>query len=196
MDTKKILIKTDHSFLELRNSDDNLIKIINHSVNDIRDKLLDKQPILMFGKIVYQKRSIGFFSNVSIGYKYSKKLVKSQKLTDNLKLLLEEINKLYKTDYNGILVNRYANGEEYIGKHSDDESSLSNTGVVSISYGAIRKFRIRNNYTGKIIKDILTEPYSLLRMAGNFQKEFTHEIPIEKKIIEERISFTFRKHLE
>ena len=32
-------------------------------------------------------------------------------------------------------------------------------------------------------------------MAGNFQKEFTHEIPIQKKVSDERISFTFRKHL-
>ena len=32
-------------------------------------------------------------------------------------------------------------------------------------------------------------------MAGNFQKEFTHEIPIEKKVKEVRYSFTFRTHL-
>lgn len=32
-------------------------------------------------------------------------------------------------------------------------------------------------------------------MGGNFQKEFTHEIPIEKKITDTRYSLTFRKHL-
>ena len=31
-------------------------------------------------------------------------------------------------------------------------------------------------------------------MGGNFQKLYTHEIPIQKKIKEYRISFTFRKH--
>ena len=31
-------------------------------------------------------------------------------------------------------------------------------------------------------------------MGGKFQEEFTHEVPIEKKITDERISFTFRKH--
>jgi len=31
-------------------------------------------------------------------------------------------------------------------------------------------------------------------MGGNFQKLYTHEIPIQKKIKESRISFTFRKH--
>ena len=33
-------------------------------------------------------------------------------------------------------------------------------------------------------------------MAGEFQKEFTHEIPMEKKKKKARISFTFRKHLQ
>jgi len=32
-------------------------------------------------------------------------------------------------------------------------------------------------------------------MQGEFQKEFTHEIPIQKKILDERISLTFRKHI-
>lgn len=33
-------------------------------------------------------------------------------------------------------------------------------------------------------------------MAGDFQKEFTHEIPMEKKKKNPRISFTFRRHLQ
>ena len=32
-------------------------------------------------------------------------------------------------------------------------------------------------------------------MGGEFQKEFTHEIPIERKVKNVRWSFTFRKHL-
>ena len=35
----------------------------------------------------------------------------------------------------------------------------------------------------------------MLQMKGKFQYEFTHEIPCEKKIKEERISFTFCRHL-
>ena len=32
-------------------------------------------------------------------------------------------------------------------------------------------------------------------MTGDFQNEFTHEIPIEKNIKDIRYSFTFRKHI-
>ena len=33
-------------------------------------------------------------------------------------------------------------------------------------------------------------------MGGNFQKEFTHEIPIEKKVLDTRYSLTFRRHMK
>ena len=42
--------------------------------------------------------------------------------------------------------------------------------------------------------DIPTESYQIMQMHGNFQNEFLHGIPIEKKVKESRISFTFRKH--
>ena len=32
-------------------------------------------------------------------------------------------------------------------------------------------------------------------MKGEFQKEFTHEIPVQKKVKNCRYSLTFRKHL-
>ena len=48
--------------------------------------------------------------------------------------------------------------------------------------------------TKKIIIDIPTNSYELMHMGGKFQEEFTHEIPIQKKVKEERYSFTFRKH--
>jgi len=35
----------------------------------------------------------------------------------------------------------------------------------------------------------------MLQMGGRFQEEFTHEIPVEKKVKKERISFTFQNNL-
>jgi alkylated DNA repair dioxygenase AlkB len=60
---------------------------------------------------------------------------------------------LFNTNYNGILVNKYKSGEDYISKHSDDEKNLDDSGVISISYGATRKFRIRDKKTNVIVKD-------------------------------------------
>ena len=169
--------------------------IIEKCVEEIQDKLLKNPEVIVFGKRGIQHRQIGFFSDESIGYEYSNNLANSQPLTPFLTKLLKLVNKKFNTRFNGILVNKYANGLDNIGEHSDDESQLDNAGVIAISYGAIRKFRIRDKKTKKIVKDIPTLPNHIIQMAGDFQKEFKHGIPVQKKIIEPRISFTFRKHI-
>lgn len=162
------------------------------------DELLDSHPtIMIFGRVAHQNRSVSFFSDESIGYRYSGQLAASKPLTLSLKTLLHEINEYFDAHFNGILINKYENGEESIGKHSDDEKALDPTaGVISLSVGAIRKFRIRDKITGKIVADVPTLPSTIIQMWGDFQKEFTHEIPVEKKINDVRYSFTFRHHLE
>ena len=61
--------------------------------------------------------------------------------------LLKIVNELTQNNFNGILVNHYCDGNQYIGAHSDDEKELGTNGVVSISYGSERKFRIREKKT-------------------------------------------------
>jgi hypothetical protein len=61
-------------------------ELISNSVEDIKDKLLENPQIQMYGKPAIQHRSIGFFSNTSIGYYYSRQLAKSKPLTENLSL--------------------------------------------------------------------------------------------------------------
>lgn len=101
----------------------------------------------LFGKTVTQHRNIGFYSNESIGYKYSGYMVKSNPLTENLEKLLNKINVIFETtsenSFNAILINHYVNGEDYIGPHSDEEKFLSNLGVVCVAYGATRIFRVK-----------------------------------------------------
>ena len=80
----------------------------------------------------------------------------------------------------------YENGDDYISPHSDKEKELSNVGVVALSFGAGRNFRIRakhpllatiNNqqqtYNGnQIILNHITGNGELIWMKGEFQKEF------------------------
>jgi alkylated DNA repair dioxygenase AlkB len=185
-------IKTDKSFLKLDKFNDT--DLIKECVKNIIDNLQEYPEIKIFGKICRQRRCVGFFSDKSKGYNYSNQILLAKPMTDQLTILLNIVNKMYNTDFNGILVNRYKSGLDYISAHSDDETGLDNNGVIAISYGAKRILRIRDKKTKKIIKDILLESYSIIQMGGDFQKEFTHEIPIQKKVLDERISFTFRKH--
>lgn len=187
-------IKTDASYFGKVDAD--IDDLLLECISEINDKLDEKPPVMVFGKPAVQNRNIGFFSNSSIGYYYSGQLAASKPLTRALSELLNLINIEFKSDFNGILINEYPDGEHYIGKHSDDEKALTNAGVVCISYGASRKFRIRDKLTGKIVMDIPTTSKEIWVMGGNFQKEFTHEVPVEKKVKDKRVSFTFRKHLK
>jgi len=190
-------VQTEKSALVLHELDQSKTELLQKCAEDVDAKLLFHPEIMVFGKSCCQNRSIGFFSDTSMGYRYSGQIARSQPLSPVLKELLDFINEKFSADFNGILINKYLSGEETIGKHSDDEKALDpNTGVVCCSFGAVRKFRIREKESGKIVCDVPTENNKIIQMRGDFQKEFTHEIPAEKKIKEPRFSFTFRKHLE
>ena len=159
--------------------------------------LLHNPPIVVFGKQGVQHRDIGFFSDESIGYKYSNQMIASQPLSTSpiLKPMLDYVNGSLNTRFNAILVNKYKDGNDHLGAHSDEDSALSNGTVAGISYGpATRTFRITDKKTGNVVLDYKHKPKTLIVMDGQFQKEFKHAIPKETTITQERISLTFRAH--
>jgi alkylated DNA repair dioxygenase AlkB len=169
-------------------------QIIERCITEF-DPLLEERPeIILFGKPCKQQRNVGFFSNDSIGYNYSRRLMESNPLSCAMVELIETVNKLLNSDFNGILVNKYIDGNDYISAHSDNETGLDPIGVVTISYGAERNFRIRNKDNKEIIFEVNTTHCSIIHMGNEFQKLYTHEIPVQKKVKETRFSITFRKH--
>ena len=189
-------IETEKSYLGIYSMPEGKSGLIEVCVKEIEGKLLKNPPITVFGRPAIQHRSIGFFSNESEGYRYSGQLAASQPLTPDLLELLTIVNGMFGATFNGILVNRYENGEDTIGAHSDDEKHLDPVGVVCVSWGESRTFRIRNKKTKEVVADVPTESGKMMIMAGEFQKEFTHEIPSEKRKKNVRVSFTFRRHLQ
>ena len=158
-------------------------------------ELVERPRIVVFGKEGRQNRNVGFFSDESKGYKYSRQMMASSPLTPELKKILTRVNRTFQEKYNGILVNRYVDGNDYIGKHKDDESGLGDNGVVGIVYGATRKLRIRDS-EGKIVEDLIVSDGYMYQMDSEFNRVYTHEIPVEKRVKGERISLTFRHHTE
>jgi alkylated DNA repair dioxygenase AlkB len=185
-------IETEKSWLKKGKFDAS--QLMYDAVEESVPKLKVRPEIEIYGKICHQNRNVGFFSDESIGYKYSNQLAESIPLTPSLKILLNLVNEITESNFNGILVNFYTSGTDSIGAHSDDESGLGRNGVVAISMGSERKFRIRDKKTKKIVKDIDLESGSIIHMGGDFQKEFTHEIPVQKRVLGVRTSFTFRHH--
>ena len=188
------IITTKRSWLKKGKFDNE--QLLLDAINETITQLEVRPEIEVFGKICHQNSNVGFFSNDSIGYSYSRRLARSIPLTPSLIILLEQINEFTNSNFNGILINHYESGTDSIGAHSDDEKGLGRNGVVAISMGATRKFRIRDKKTKKIVKDVEMEPCSIIHMGGDFQQEFTHEIPVQKRVAGARTSFTFRYHTE
>lgn len=165
--------------------------------NSINALPLNKHKVVICGVEHMTPRKIGFFSNESKGYYYSGNLLPATKLDNFLFLqnILEQVNNITNSDFNAILINRYCDGDDYIGPHSDDEKSLANNGVVTLSFGQERIFRIKDKKTKTKIMDVIVKDCDMYHMTGEFQKHFTHEIPKQKGAKDVRISLTFRKHL-
>ena len=194
-----------------------IIKLARHKA--LIDRVVDsavvkfglecRPPVTVFGRACRQRRDVGFFaSSPKIkGYAFSNQVAKTTVMDAPMLELLQIVNDLYGADFNGMLINRYpgkgekwgdgtlCEGDSCIGEHGDDEKGLSgDVGVVAISIGAERIFRVRDKET-KAKWDFKTKPYTALQMKGaSFQTQFVHSIPVGKKIRTTRISITFRSH--
>ena len=91
------------AFLSRGNFVDNTL--IDECVAYVMPLLEERPEIVVFGKKCRQNRNVGFFSDQSIGYKYSNNLMKSQPLQEKLGVLLTIVNNTLGTEFNGILVN-------------------------------------------------------------------------------------------
>lgn len=175
-------LQTESSFLKIYSfSDPELIK---KAIDEIKNKLNRSCT-----------REVGFFSDTYEGfYNYGPiKLTKAQPLTPSLFTLLNTANTQFNTDYNGILINEYKTGLNSIQKHSDSKNH-PDFGVVIISYGATRNFRIFDRKDIKILDVPLIENQAI-HMGGDFQKEFTHDVEKDARIKETRYSISYHKYM-
>ncbi|MYB34916.1 MAG: alpha-ketoglutarate-dependent dioxygenase AlkB [Gammaproteobacteria bacterium] len=99
--------------------------------------------------------------------------------------------------FNSVLLNLYRNGDDTMGRHSDDEKELGHEPVIaSASFGGTRRmvFHPRDGNSGKSL-NVDLEDGSLLIMQGTCQRRWKHSIPRTRRFVEPRINLTFRKIL-
>ena len=93
---------------------------------------------------------------------------------------------------NAVLLNLYEYGQHSNGWHADDEKELGqNPTIISISFGAVRKFKIKHKTIPEKY-DIMLENGSLLVMEGAFQHYWKHTLPKTAQKVGPRINLTFR----
>lgn len=94
--------------------------------------------------------------------------------------------------FNSLLLNRYRNGEQRMGWHSDNETELGERPcIASISLGVARPLRFRWKDRSREAFNVWMEHGSLLLMGPGIQQQLEHAL-LPRRIDGERINLTYR----
>jgi alkylated DNA repair dioxygenase AlkB len=181
---------TEHSFVEyLRHWLDD--ESASRACEALRDSLTwEEREIVLFGKRILQPRLIAWAGDIP--YRYSGQTLEARAFPVALAELRQRVIQSTEVPFNHALVNRYRDGNDSMGFHSDDEPELGTHPVVaSISLGATRRFVLEKK-RGKARHTLDLEHGSLLVMRGQCQAEFRHGLPKTKAALGERINVTWR----
>ena len=164
-----------------------------HWLNLLKNNISWQQPkVRVYGKYHFVPRLTYFLAERNISYSYSGLVHHGLGWPFWFVPLLEKVNSLSKTNFNGCLLNMYRTGKDKMGWHSDSEKELdSSHSIASLSLGAERDLIIKHKNLSLKYKLKLSDG-DLLLMQPDFQKDWLHSIPSRKNIKETRINLTFR----
>lgn len=95
-------------------------------------------------------------------------------------------------DFNSVLLNRYATGQQRMGWHSDDEPELGPAPLIAaVSLGSERPLRFRWKHREGAAFNVWLPHDSLLVMGAGVQTRLQHAL-LPRKVPGLRISLTFR----
>lgn len=138
-------------------------------------------------------RLTAFAAEPGIAYRYSGVVHEGRGWTATLLEIKRRVEVTAGAEFNGVLLNRYRDGRDSMGRHADAEPELGrNPLVASVSFGAIRLFVLRHKGTRETLRLNPTHG-SLLIMGGTIQHHWQHELPKTQEPVGERINLTFRR---
>lgn len=149
--------------------------------------------IRMFGRMVDSPRLSSWIGDPGASYVYSGIRFPPRPWHPALLQLRRELQSELGVDFNSVLANRYRDGRDAMGWHSDNERELGPCPViVSVSLGAIRRFTFkhRREPDRKLTLDLPNG--SLLVMRGDTQSNYRHALPRTARAVSDRINLTFR----
>lgn len=136
-------------------------------------------------------RLLAYYADQGADYAYSGVLHRGGGRPDWLADLWSRVEQAAETRFNTLLLNRYRNGQDSIGFHSDDEPEMGpNPVVASLTLGAERDFVLKHRNGEKWVRRL--SHGSLLVMGGTLQHHWKHGVPKAKDVVGERINLTFR----
>lgn len=151
------------------------------------------RSVSLFGKEHRIPRLEAWVSDKDISYSYSGQSYQGRGWPPELNMLKSKLNALMNWNANAVLLNRYRDGKDTMGYHSDDEPELGlNPSLAILSLGSDRDFLLRLKADHAIKLKVTLSAGSLLWMEGAVQHNWQHSLP-KRSNAGERISCTFRK---
>lgn len=162
---------------------------------EVAARLLQETPwreesVLVYGKRHLQPRLSAWYGDAP--YIYSGLRLEPLAWTPLLLAIRAAVEAVCGHRFNSVLLNRYRNGRDSMGMHSDDEPELGSEPVIaSLSYGTTRTFILRHKRDKRTLRLPLTDG-SLLLMSGPLQRYWLHGINKSDRPMGERLNLTFR----
>lgn len=150
--------------------------------------------IRLFGREVDSPRLSCWIGDPDARYTYSGTAFEPRPWPEALVPVRARLARACGVDFNSVLANRYRDGRDHMGWHSDSEVGLGpQPPIASLSLGAVRRFALkhRDDPARKLALDL---PHgSLLLMRGDTQRRYRHALPRTTRAVGERINLTFRR---
>lgn len=204
-DTKIIEYKLPLSncSLGLYGSVSNELHFSEQEFTSLANEIKHKIPLVIFNKQVFSNH-YGLVYNVP--YTFSKHEHEAIPITNSkLKVWLLFSRQLTgRPGMNQVLVNRYEDGNQNIGLHSDSEGELvKGSPIVSVSIykhpveSEFREFHIvpKEKYIEESNEGfkIILRDYTVIIMMHETQKKFKHGVPLSTTAKQDRLNLTFRE---
>ncbi|MEJ7823146.1 MAG: alpha-ketoglutarate-dependent dioxygenase AlkB [Chitinophagaceae bacterium] len=170
-----------------KNESDKLFTSLLENISWQQDK------IMMYGKELPLPRLSAWYGENQKPYTYSGITLQPLPWTEELILIKSKIEEVAKVKFSSVLLNRYRDGQDYVGWHADDEKELGKNPVIgSVNFGATRKFQLRrkDDHKQKFEVDLQHGTYLVMQQAT--QHFWQHQVPKTAKKIGERLNLTFR----
>ena len=149
------------------------------------------ETLFLFGRHIQVPRLTACYGDAA--YTYSGLRHKPKKWLPLLNELRDLVQHHTGEIFNSVLLNQYRRGSDSMSWHSDNEQELGQNPIIaSLSFGGMRRFRLRNIAHKKQTLSIDLWDASLLVMAGPLQHNWQHALPKTKKTVTPRINLTFR----
>ena len=153
----------------------------------------ERHRLRLFGREVDAPRLSCWIGDADAVYTYSGARFVPRAWTPYCAILRDQVGALCGEKYNSVLCNLYRDGADSMGWHSDDEDELGREPcIASLSFGAVRRFRLRHRRDPMLRLELDLPSGSLLRMAGATQRNYRHDLPKTRYPVGARINLTFR----